>query len=194
MAAKPVAFASIWQIQIALGGSVSSNGDIKIANSDGVSFRNNAGFPVNIVFTGVYGPINNLANGASASPNGGPGLNTTINYIIYNANSGQKTGGPYAIEFGQGPLVVTINALNTSPDPIVIPAGGQIQFQTDAQYNITWTMGGQPANVWNPQPSRLGQGASQVQTALAGANGKALSYTITNAALTRGGGTVQVGT
>ncbi len=193
MAAKPLPFATLWQIQIAVGGTVSSNGDIKILNSDSVSFRNNAGFPVNIVFTGVYSPINSLANGASESPNGGPGLNTTINYNVYNANTGQKTGGPYAIEFGQGPLVITVSGLSTSPDPIAIPAGGQIEFNCDVAYNIVWKFSnGQNANVWTPQLSRLPAGSTTL-TALPGGNGQTVTYTISNVTNTRGGGTVGIG-
>jgi len=193
MAANPKAFATQYQIQIALGGTVSSNGNIKITNSDSISFKNNAGFPVNIIFTAVYGPINGLPNGGTQAPNGGPGLNTTINFSIYNANTGLKVSGPYYVEFGQGPLVVSIAGLNTNPDPIAVPALGQLQFNCDAAYNIVWKFAnGLNANVWTPTKTQLPAGSTTL-TALSGATLQVLTYIITDASHTRGGGTVNVG-
>ena len=98
MAANPISDAALYQITIAAGGTVNSNGSLKITNQDSVSFHNSSGFAVNIVFTGVFSPINSLQNGATQSPNGGPPINTTINYKVVNAATGQQTGGPYSID------------------------------------------------------------------------------------------------
>jgi len=197
MAAEPVPFAALYTITIQPGGIVTTNSNLKITNSDAITFHNGAGFAVNIVFTSVFGPINGLANGLTQSPNGGPGLNTTINYRIYNASTGAMTGGPYAVQIGTGPLIVTVNNLNTSPDPIQVPPGGQIQFVCDAKYNIAWTQNQLPVTAWNPQPLKLYPNANPnpnpVQTALPAFYGESVSYTISAAPETRGGGTVGIG-
>lgn len=194
MAAKPLPELALWTVNIAAGGVVSSNGYIKIASQDTVSFRNGAAFAVNIVFSSTFPAINGIQPNQSSAAIGGNPLNTTVDYTLYNANTGQPTGGPYAIEFGNGPLVVNISGMNTSPGAIAIPAGGQIQFHSDAVYNITWKYAnGQPANVWSPQPSQVTAGVNAPQNALAGANGQSLAYTITNSGLTQGGGTIKVG-
>ncbi len=194
MAAKPLPDLALWTVHIATGGVVSSNGYIKIASLDTVSFYNGAAFPVNIVFTSNFSQISSLAPGQTSPAIGGSPLNVTVDYTIYNANTGQPTGGPYAVEFGTGPLVVHISNLNTTPGSIAVPAGGEIQFNSDAVYNITWKYSnGSPANVWSPQPTQVAAGLNAVQVALAGANGQSLAYTIAASALTQGGGTVKVG-
>jgi hypothetical protein len=195
MAARPLPDAATWPITIAPGGTVNSNQYLKVNSLDGVSFHNSATFQVNIVFSSLFPPINNLQPNTTSPVLGGVNpLNVTVDYNVFNANSGQQTGGPYAVEFGNGPLTVTISALNTSPDPIAIPAGGEIAFNSDAKYNITWKFAnGQPANVWSPQPGQVSQGSNATQTALAGARGQTLTYTITAAAATHGSGTVKVG-
>ncbi len=195
MAAKPVPDLALWTVQIAPGGVVNTNQYMKIGSLDTVAFYNGAAFPVNIVFTSAFSSILNLQPGhTSAAIGGGTSLNTTVNYKIYNASTGLQTGGPYAIEFGIGPLIIAISALNTSPDPIAIPAGGQIAFNADKGYSIAWKIGGNPVTVWSPQPTQVSAGLNATQTALAGANGQTLSYTIASLPLTQGGGTVKVGT
>lgn len=195
MAARPLTDAVTWPVTIAAGGVVNSNQYLKISALDGVSFHNSATFPVNIVFSSLFPPIDNLQPNATSPVLGGVNsLNVTVDYSVLNANNGLQTGGPYAVEFGNGPLTITISALNTSPDPIAIPAAGQIAFNSDAKYNISWKLGnGQPANVWSPQPTQVTPGANAAQTAMAGAKGQTLTYTISAATETRGGGTVKVG-
>lgn len=197
MAAEPVPLAALYDIDIQANGTVITNNNLKITNSDSIAFRNGAPFPVNIVFTSVFGPINGLQPNASQAPNGGPPLNTTINYTIYNATTGTKTGGPYCVQFGTGPLVVTIQNLNTSPDPITVPPGGEIQFVCDAKYSIEWLSKNAPVTAWNPQPLMLYKNANPnpnpVQTALPAVYGQTITYRVANAGLTRGGGTVGIG-
>jgi hypothetical protein len=193
MAANPIPDAALYQITIAPGGTVISNGSLKITNQDSITFHNTSGFAVNIVFTGVFSPITNLQQGGTQAPNGGPALNTTINYKIVNASTGQQTGGPYSIEFGVGAMTVTVTNLTTNPDPIAVPPGGQVVFVCDAKYNIVWKSNGVPVTAWTPQPLQLQAGTNPPQTALPAVYGQVLTYIITNAAATRGGGTVNVG-
>jgi hypothetical protein len=186
-----------WPINILTDGTVPlANQFMQIAPLDTMAFQNGAPFPVKIVFTSVFTTINPLQPRGNSGPLGGSApLNTTINFTIYNANTGLKTGGPYAIQFGIGPLSITITAESTNPDPIAIPKGGQIQFNcTDVSYPILWQFAnGQTANVWSPQPNPLVQGLNSPQRALAGATSQQLSYTLNPTKETHGGGTVNVG-
>ena len=197
MAAEAIPLAALYEISIQANGTVTTNNNLKITNSDSIAFRNGAPFPVNIVFTSVFGPINNLQPTRGQAPNGGPPLNTTINYAIYNATTGVQTGGPYCVQFGTGPLIVTIQNLNTSPDPIAVPPGGEIQFVCDGKYSIEWLSNSAPVTAWNPQPLMLYQNANPnpnpVQTALPAVYGQTITYRIANVSETRGGGTVGIG-
>ncbi len=194
---RPTPDAALYQITIAPGGIVTSNQNLKITNQDSIAFHNNAGLPVNVRFTSVFNPINNLQQNTSAAPNGGPALNTTINYVIVNANTGVQTGGPYCVQFGVGPLTINIANLDTSPDPISIPPGGEIVFVCDATYSIAWTSNKLPVTAWTPQPLKLYANAvpnpNPVQTALPAVYGQSVTYTIANSSETRGGGTVVIG-
>lgn len=195
-AARPLPENALWTITIQPGGTVSSaNRNMKVSPSDSVAFHNLAGFPVNIIFTNALTSITNLAQGVTSGGKGGaPPLNLTLNYQIQNFNTSQQTGGPYSIQFGIGPLPISIQSLDTEPDPIAIPAGGQIAFNSDASYTIVWKMGNAPANVWSPQPGTVSAGQNSPQTALAGANGNTVTYTISSSPNTHGGGTVSIGT
>jgi hypothetical protein len=118
----------------------------------------------------------------------------TVNYVVVNANSGVQTGGPYSIQFGIGALPIAISNQTPTPDPTTVPAGGKIAFSTDGEYGIAWTINNQPANVWSPQPTSLAAGQNGAQTALPGANGNNVVYTLADSQGIRGGGTVKVGT
>jgi hypothetical protein len=198
MAARPLPDAALLTITIQPGGTLSSaNANQKLGPLDSVQFHNTAGFPVDIVMTNTLSSIQNLVQGVTSGPQGGSTpLNVTLNFTILNHNTGQPTGGPYSIQFGIGPLPITITADTPSPDPIAIPQGGQIQFTADGAYGVGWTYAnGQPANVWSPQPSQIGQGLnSPPQTALAGGNGQSLNYTLLTGVAIRGKGTVKIGT
>jgi hypothetical protein len=197
-AARPLPDAALLTITIQPGGMLSSaNANQKLGPLDSVAFRNTAGFPVDLVMTNTLSSISNLLQGASSGAQGGSTpLNVTLNYTILNHNTGQPTGGPYSIQFGIGPLPITITAETPSPDPIAIPIGGQVQFTSDGSYAVGWTFAnGQPANVWSPQPGQINQGLNTPpQTALAGANGQTLTYTLLADMAIRGKGTVKIGT
>jgi len=198
MAARPLPDAALLTITIQPGGTLSSaNANQKLGPLDSVQFHNTAGFPVDLVMTNTLSSIRNLLQGVSSGAQGGSTpLNVTLNYTILNHNTGQPTGGPYSIQFGIGPLPITITADTPSPDPIAIPNGGQIQFTSDGPYAVGWSFGnGQPANVWSPQPTAISQGLNAPpQTALAGGNGQSLTYTLLTDMATRGKGTVKIGT
>ena len=194
----PAPQGTLWPILISPGGTVPpANQFMQIGSYDSLSFRNTAGFPVDVVFTNVFPAISNLAdNGNSGAQGGATALNVTLNYTIVNHNNGQTTGGPYAVQFGIGPLPITISALNTNPDPVAIPKGGRIQFNNNdgVTYTIKWAIGGNPVTVWRPQPTTVTPNLNGQQTASAGATSQALTYTLTlKNMLTRGGGTVTVG-
>jgi hypothetical protein len=193
-AARPLPGNALWTVTIQPGGTVSSAyANMRVSPTDTISFHNLAGFPVNIIYTNALTSIMDLTQGASSSPKGGSTpLNLTLNYTIQNYNTSQQTGGPYSIQFGVGPLPISIAALDTNPDPIAIPAGGQIAFNSDAKYSIVWQIGGVNANIWSPQPATVSAGQNNPQTALAGANGKTVTYTIASSPETRGGGTVVI--
>lgn len=187
--------ATVWTIFIQAGGTVASaSQNLVVGPSDSIRFTNGAGFPVNIQYTVPPLPnITNLPIGATSGAAGGSSsnqLNVTVNYWVVNFNNPNQKSGPYSVQFGIGPLSITITNDDTNPDPVAIPKGGQIQFYCDAGYTITW----KPANIWSPEPGTLVQGTNTPpQKAMAGANGQSLTYSIapTNRD-TRGGGTVVV--
>lgn len=180
-------------ITIAVGGTVSQNAYIKVGQLDSIEFTNNAGFPVDIIFTGTLTNISNLLNGKTSGPQGGnQALNVTVNYVVKNHNTGQQTGGPYAVQFGVGPLTVTMTSDSPSPDPIAVPAGGTLLFNADANYTIQWSQAG----LWSPQPTQINQGGgpptNPIMTAQPGANGLNVTYNTSPRALP-GKGTVKIG-
>jgi hypothetical protein len=196
-AARPLPENALWTVTIQPGGTVSSAyANMKVNPSDTISFHNLAGFPVNIIFTNALTSITDLAQGATSGGKGGSTpLNLTLNYTIQNYNNSQPTGGPYSVQFGIGPLPISITALDTDPGSVAIPAGGQIAFDADANYTIVWKMGGVVnANLWSPQPGTVSAGQNNAQTALAGGNGNTVTYTISASPETHGGGTVSIGT
>ena len=187
---------TVWTISIQPGGTLPLGyKNLQIGPGDSIKFSNGAGFPVNIHYTvPPLADINNLAIGATSGAAGGSSsnqLNVTVNYYIVNYAQPTQQTGPYSVQFGNGPLLITINNDDTNPDPVTIAKGAQIQFFCDVKYSISWT----PPNVWSPEPKTLQQGLNvSPQKALGGATGQKLAYTInpTNRA-TRGGGTVGIG-
>jgi hypothetical protein len=190
-AARPLPEAGL-EILIQPGGTVSSgNANLKVS-SGSIYFNNSATFPVNIVFTNALTNISNLQPRANSASEGA--TTVTVNYVVVNANTKLQTGGPYSVQFGIGPLPIEIENVTSDPDPTTVPEGGQIAFSADAEYGISWTLNGQSANVWSPQPSTIAEGQNSAQTALPGANGNSLTYTLSDRMGIRGGGTVKIGT
>jgi hypothetical protein len=189
--------ATVWTITIQAGGTVPSGSqNLQISPSDTIKFKNGASFPVNIHYTvPPLADTNNLAMGATSGATGGSSsnqLNVTVNYYVVNSNNTSQKSGPYSVQFGNGPLLITIDSSDTEPDPVTIAKGAKIQFFcVDNNYSINWT----PSNIWSPEPTTLVRGMNiPAQTALAGAAGKSVTYTIAPSNRdTRGGGTVGVG-
>ena len=187
---------TVWTIPIQAGGTVPQGyQNLQIAPGDSICFRNGATFPVNIHYTvPPLADISKLAMGATSGAAGGSSsnqLNVTVNYYVVNSNNTSQQFGPYSVQFGNGPLLITITGGDTNPDPVTIAKLAQIQFFCDAGYTIQWT----PSNVWSPEPATLAQGTNiPPQKALAGATGLTLTYKISPTPPdTRGGGTVGIG-
>jgi len=157
----------VWDIPITDNSStpVSGEANIEMAITDTLEFTNNAPYPVAIVFTTTSGTvftnISNLAGNGATSPAQSPKLdNLTVNYTITNlVTNAQST--PCGIQVGVGPLRIDIIGSNTNPDPVSIPANGQIQFFPDGQYQITIV----PPNAFNKSLSSIQPPSSVVLTA-----------------------------
>ena len=96
----------------------------------------------------------------------------TVNYTITNLSNGQVRG-PYGLEVGTGPITINVANGLTDLDTISIPAGGQLQFNSDDYYGLSCT----PANLVSPYLTSLNPGANPVQTL----SSQSLGCTITSA-------------
>src|SRR5579871_1989810 len=104
-------------ITISPNGQVSgSQGYLQISNSTQIQFNNTATFPVNVVFTGLFGTVPVPPHGPNSAPLSTSG--NAVNYVIKRQDNGMQTGGPYAIQWGNGVLVVTITQSAPNIDPI----------------------------------------------------------------------------
>lgn len=191
MAARPLPEVAQVDIVIQPGGTVSAAfANLKLTNGS-IYFTNTATFPVNIVFTNSLSNISGLQQGTNSASQGAASV--TVNYVIVNATTRKQTGGPYSVQFDVGPLPISITSLTPTPDPIALPEGGEIQFTSDVEYNIGWATGGGPPTVWSPQPPTVSAGQNPTQTALPGASGLTLTYSLSDSRVIRGGGTVKIG-
>ena len=124
--------------------------DGEIGNTDSIEFTNNAPFPISIRFTisggVVFNNIATLAPSATSQTQTPQQSNITVNYTITNLNNTSQVSTPYGIEVGSGPLRINISSAQPTPKVISIPTGGEIQFNSDARYNIVWN----PPNCFNP--------------------------------------------
>jgi hypothetical protein len=184
-----------WQLGITLQGTASQP-DVPIGNGDSIEFLNSARFPVKITFTTSSGKVFNdipsiAANGGRSTPQSAQQSNVTVNYTITDTNTGAPQG-PYAVEVGTGPLRINIAAANPTPQTmstVSIPLGGEIQFDCDASYTISWN----PANVVSPNVDPLLQGLNQVQTAQTGNQVTVAAYDLFDTKGVTGHGTVKIG-
>ena len=191
MAANPCPELANWSLQVVNPGVLNSNQTLQIGSSDTITFHNGCTFPIDIVFgPNSFGTIT-VQPGQTSRSLGGNNLNVTYDYWVFNHSTGAQTGGPYAVQFGIGPLQVSIVSANGVT--LAIPNGGEIQFNSDAAYTISWTFAsnGQPANVWSPEPTQIPQGLSVVMRALPGANSQTLNYALNSTIDVRGGGTIK---
>ena len=161
--------------------------DVVLGNVDSFFFHNSAGFPVKIEFSTIFQPIT-VPAGQNSNPMSLPGAgNFTINYGVKNANTGQVTGGPYGIQFGTGPIGITLQGGSGTPATVSIPYNGQIQFTSDANYDIAWSQPGIFLITTVAAGVNAAAAAQNVPTATA------VTYTLTPKIQgTRGGGTVRI--
>jgi hypothetical protein len=119
---------------------------VPIANGQQVTFTNSSGSPINIVFvadpahTGVS-VFNNVSGLSPTAPNNTNTQTPQVNdrTVNYNVVIGGNTYGPYAIQVGSGPIYISVTGSNTTPDPVVIPTNGWVEFfATDTNYTVTW--------------------------------------------------------
>ncbi len=174
--ARPLNVGVQYDIAISSSGTVPlQDQTMQIGPYDSIEFTNNAPFPVNIIFTNQFPNVTNLAQRQTSGQSSGNGtpLNLTINYTIQNANTQQQTGGPYAVQFGIGPLPIAVTVDHITPSSVAIPPEGEIQITSDGTYPISWS----PSNLFAPQPSSLVPGQNPVMKAQAGAGGKNVTFT-----------------
>lgn len=160
--------------------------------SDTIEFVNNTTYAVSIAFTTTGGVV--FGNIASLGPGQNTGQlspninNVTVDFTITNL-SGGGASSPAGIQVGTGPLRINILADNTSPDPVSIPNGGQIQFHPDASYQISFT----PPNAFTPALSSITPTNSPVLTATNLT--RQATYNLVGPGIegTKGKGTVKIG-
>lgn len=137
--------------------------NLEIGNSGNIQFQNNASFPISVSFTTSSGPvfsnIANLAAGHNSSLQAPQQLNVTVNYTIINMSNGHVQG-PYGLEVGSGPISINVADGLTDLDIVSIPAGGQVQFNSDDYYGLSCT----PANLISPELTSLAPGSNPVRT------------------------------
>jgi hypothetical protein len=180
------------EVTISPTGTVSSAQQNLVLSSGSVQFQNDATFDVKLVFTAEFGTVTVDAGDPSDDLSA---TNVTVNYVIQNKNNGQQTGGPYSIQFGIGPLAISISGTSPTPDNAIIPVGGKIQFTTNMDDMIEWTyaVGGGSANsVFTPALTELDSGTNPVQTAPVGTS-TTLNYSLNSAIGAAGKGTIKIG-
>jgi hypothetical protein len=121
-------------------------GCILTAVQNSMTFTNNANSPVSIAFnpTGILTNISNLAVGSTSAAQAMP-ASASVNYYV-TVGSVVTPNGPYAIQSGNGSMVVTVSGAvgneTCSPDPVAIPVGGNLEMQPAVSshvYNVAWT-------------------------------------------------------
>ena len=136
------------QIITILAAGVASPQGVILAASTQIQFNNQSGQPVTITYTAngsqgvnnnLFPPVTNpLPNGASSAVLTPIYANGAMNYTV--TPSPGIAAGPYAIQLGQGYMIVTVSNNTTNPSPVAIPYGGNLQvFSADSkQYNLGW--------------------------------------------------------
>jgi hypothetical protein len=163
-------------------------GCILTALQNNVTFTNNASSPVSIAFnpTGILTNINNLAAGSTSTAQTMP-VSASVNYYV-TVGSVVTPNGPYAIQSGNGFMVVTISGgignETVSPDPVAIPLGGNLEMQPAVSshvYNVAWT-NGDPFTV----PISKADSTSHTESSSYGPGD--YPYTVTRVSIEGGGG------
>lgn len=159
------------QITISPSGTISNaQGYLAVGDATEIQFDNTGATEVVIAFSANAFPPINDPGGTITSPISASA--TAVNYLIKNL-AGRVLGGPYAIQWGNGVLQISVSA-NSQAFNVAVPLTvGKIQFTTDAKYSIGWSGNG----LWSPQPAYIyptppGQpNPNPVQQARPGVNG-----------------------
>jgi hypothetical protein len=180
-------------ITISPTGTVSSaQANMQLSDNAEIQFDSSATFPLNLVFTSLFGSVSVPAGGSNNTPLAASAV--TVNYVIKRQDNGVQTGGPYSVQWGIGALQINITSLTPTPDPIAVSVLGSIQFTADIDYKIVWkNQNGTVVTVWSPQPGEIYQvPPNPVQQARPGASGL-VNYYLTAADNVQGKGTVHIG-
>jgi hypothetical protein len=164
-------------------------GCILTALQNSVTFtNNNATSAVSIAFnpTGILTDISNLAAGSTSAAQTMP-VSASVNYYV-TVGSIVSPNGPYAIQSGNGFMVVTVSGgvgtETCSPDPVAIPLGGNLEMQPAVSthvYNVAWT-DSDPFTV----PINKADSTSHTENSSDGAGD--YPYTVTRVSIEGGGG------
>ena len=149
---------AVWTINIDTTFTPTPKGVI-VKPGDQVSFVNGSGVAISVQFAAnPPGPAvsANLSIGVGATASfTAPNTNASANYNIY-VGPTQKSGGPYAIQVGSGPLYVQVSynvatgqAICT-PDPVTIPYGNatvgrgtleMMPVNAGDSFSVSWSNG-----------------------------------------------------
>lgn len=164
-------------------------GCILTALQNSVTFtNNNASSPVSIAFnpTGILTDISNLTAGSTSAAQAMP-ASASVNYYV-TVGGVVTPNGPYAIQSGNGFMVVTVSggigSETVSPDPVAIPLGGNLEMQPAVSthvYNVAWT-DGDPFTV----PITTADSTSHTDNSSDGTG--EYPYTVTRVSIEGGGG------
>lgn len=128
-----------------------------ISNGQSVQFTNNSPNTITITIEAdAFGVTVFDQNNVPVGPNGGTAtINPIVNNRTVNYNIDGSSNYPYAIQVGNGPLWVSVNADVAYPQPCVVPLGGTIEMaSTDGvTYSINWT--NNAVNPWLPPLTKI---------------------------------------
>ncbi len=176
------------------GTITNAQGFQSVADGTQIEFSNTASIGFNLVFTAVFGTISAPAQSTTTPPISASEVG--VSYVIKRADNGAQTGGPYAIQWGNGALEVSIASATPDNDPVAVPLLGNIHFTAaDSSYTIVWKdKNNNTVTIWNQQASKINKSptTNPVQKALPQANGP-YTYTLTATNNVPGKGTVHVG-
>jgi hypothetical protein len=163
-------------------------GCILTALQNSVTFTNNATSSVSIAFnpTGILTNISNLVACSTSAAQTMP-ASASINYSV-TVGSVVTPNGPYAIQSGDGFMVVTVSGgigtETVSPDPVAIPLGGNLEMQPAVSshvYDVAWTDG-------DPFTVPITTADSTSHTDNSGNGTGEYPYTVTRVTIEGGGG------
>jgi len=181
-------------ITISPSGTITNaQGFLSVADGTQIEFSNTGTIGYNLVFTAVFGTIS-APRQSTTNPISDSAV--AVNYVVKRADNGVQTGGPYAIQWGNGALEVSITSSAPNNDPVAVPLLGNIHFTaTDDSYGIVWKdKNNNPVTIWNQQASQIYESPTPnpVQKALPQASGP-YTYPLTAGMNAAGKGTIHIG-